>query len=367
MQLSLLKRSQTEEFLFLERILRLLIKESKDEADFLALIFTKGISYLTYQYLKTHPQNFSLKETTLQALKTRTLVISTRNSYYQEELKKILTTFKENNLLVIPLKGLTLSWRLYKDINCRDESVDFDLLVKEEDKEKAKEILLDLGYSWRTPQEILKWQWFYQLSKPKQKGIELHWDITMMKRSKERIEGLWQARELVDWEGVEYYDFKPEELLLYLCSHLVNSDALRTLRAICDIYRLLEKYGQEINAQSLLEKAKRWQLLGSLYTGLKLQKDFFGLKFLEIKIPLYKKIFINFFAHKRVVLRGGRPRKILDKFLSYILFELFEASTLKDYYHIFKRVLFPPKEAIRSRSYCLRIIKGLVKLIRPET
>jgi hypothetical protein len=366
-ELKLPQETEFKDYSFLKNLINLLAKEAKNEKEFLYLIFTKGIACLTYQYLKNHPTLFFAKEDKLQTLKIFFLSTLAKNSYYQEELKEVLSALAENNIAVIPLKGIILSQRLYGNITCRDESVDFDLLIKEEDKEKAKGILEDLGYSFRKMDEIGPWQWFYIFYKPKGKMIELHWDITMMCRSQERIKGLWQGTELNSWEGIKYYDFKPEELLLYLCAHLVNSDSFRTLRAICDISAVLEKHKEEIDWQDLVKKAEKWRLCASLYAGLKLSRDLFKVGFPyeipdKLKISLPKRLFILFFPHKRVVLKGGRRRKIIDKFLSYILLELFEADTLKEYLNVFKRVFFPPKEALRNRSYTERLFHALASL-----
>ena len=323
---------------------------------------------LGYQFLKSHSLANRIEKEAFNRLKIAYLSTSAQNSYYQQELKQILGAFMKDGIPVIPLKGIILSQRLYGDITSRDQSVDFDLLVKEEAKEEAKSLLERLGYCFRGSDEIKQWQWAYVFNKPPQKMIELHWDITMMGRSEERIRGLWQGSEIVDWEGIKYHDFKPEELLLYLSAHLVNSDSFRTLRAPCDIERLLEKYGSTINWQRLVAKARQWQLRYSLYTGLVLNKDLFGynfppqiLKMLKVSLP--KRLFIKIFAARSVVLRGGLRRKILDKFLAYTFFELIEASSLREYAAIFKRVFLPPKEAMSGRSYILRIFKGIKALL----
>ncbi|MCX5667358.1 MAG: nucleotidyltransferase family protein, partial [Candidatus Omnitrophica bacterium] len=197
---------------------------------------------------------------------------------------------------------------------------------------------------------------------------DLHWDITMMVRSRGRIEGLWRSAAPVDSGGVRYHYFKPEELLLYLSAHLVNSGAFRQLRHIRDIERLIERYGNEIDWNSVVGKAREWRLSGSLYAALVLirQSSGFAEKWenvlRELKISLPKRLFIRFFADKKVVTGDGFRRRFLDAFLSYTFFEIVEAASLKDYLDIFKRVFFPPRETIGGSGYCLRIVKGAVKL-----
>ena len=198
--------------------------------------------------------------------------------------------------------------------------------------------------------------------------IELHWDITMMVRSTERIEGLWEGAEETKWEGVSFYDLKPEELLLYLSAHLVNSDSFRKLKYICDIDRLIDKYGNGIDWDALAERCVKWRLRGSLYAALKVTGSIFDVNFPKdilgkLRLSLPKRIFITTFANKRVMLRSRFRRRLLDSFLSYILFEISEAGSFKDHVNVFKRVCWPPREIMGKRGYLERLCSGAVRYL----
>ena len=329
----------------------------------------QGVAALIYDSLRKIEEYVRFPQFVKEKLKISYLHITAKNTAYYEKERDILELFFNNDIPVIPLKGMFLSKRLYGDIAGRGSSVDFDLLIEEKNKEQAQILLEEAGYSFNPDNEIKQWQWQYVFSKPKAEMIDLHWDITMMRRSYERIEGLWKGTRLAMEDGISYYEFKEEELLLYLSAHLVNSDSFRQLRYVCDIDRLLRKYGSEINWERLMEKAKKWQLSGSLYTALKLSKDFFSSKFPEetlsrLRLSLPKRLFIGTFVNRRIVSRGGLRRRFLDRFLSYILFELVETTSFKDYLAVFKRVFFPPKEVMGKKSYIARILKGGVKLLK---
>jgi hypothetical protein len=350
----------------IEKLTSLCLSRGLDWDNFVQFVSRKGIAAITYQTLKSSGYPDAPK---LETLKISYLTTLTRNTYYLQELIRVLKAFEEHKIDVISLKGMFLSQRLYADITSRDESSDFDLLVKVEDREKARTVLEAGGYNFHQPERVKEWQVHDIFNKPQAKTIELHWDITPMCRSRARIQGLWQGAELVDWEGVKYYDFQPEELLLYLSAHLVHSDSFRSLRAICDIQRVIEKYSHEIDWLRLLDKAQKCGLRGSLYTALKLNRDFFSARFpadlcRRLKISLPKRFFISVFANKRVVLRGGLRRNILDKLLGYIFLELVEADTLRDYVIIFRRAFFPPKEVLGGRSYASRIFRALASLTK---
>jgi len=280
----------------------------------------------------------------LRDLSVSYLSASAANSHYKEELIKILAAFKRKDIDVIPLKGLALSKRLYGDIESRGLSVDTDLLVKEGDKASARGILEEAGYSFTPVDELEERKWHHTFHKAGERMVELHWDITMMARSAERIEGLWRGTEYMVWDGIRYLDFKPEELLLYLSAHLTNSDSFRKLKYICDIDRLLEKYGEQMDWGGLTEKALQWRLSGSLYAALKLTREFFGCEFpkevmIGLKISRPRRLAIDAFANKRVYMSRCLRRAFLDFFFSYQFFKAIEAVSFKDHLALIKENL----------------------------
>ncbi|MDD5679720.1 MAG: nucleotidyltransferase family protein [Candidatus Omnitrophica bacterium] len=330
-----------------EEELRGLVKEGIDFEYLVRTAREKGVSSLLYQSLKFYTPANDAEKKALHDLCVSYLTTATANNHYREELIRILAIFRESSVEVIPLKGITLAERLYGDITSRDQSVDVDLLVREKDKERARNLLESMGYFFTPLDEQEEYKWCYAFHRQGQKMVELHWDITMMVRSPERIEGLWQGTENMMLDGAQYLDFEPEELLLYLSAHLVNSDSFRKLKCICDINRLIEKYQGKIDRDSLAEKAREWNMRGSLYTALKLNHELFGFKIPQelsrrLNISAAKRVFISLFANKTVIFKKDSFRRyFLDVFLSYILLELVEAASLGDFIAIVKRLCLP--------------------------
>ena len=327
------------------------------------------VSALLFDALKSCEPSSDPEKKAIKSLRVSCLASEAANSFYKEELMKILANFAERDIPVIPLKGILLSEYLYGNIESRDKSADIDLLVKEDDARRARSALEDIGYAFKPVGEIKEYTWYYSFVKPGFPEIDLHLDITMMVRSRRRIDGMWSFARTADISGVKYYYFKPEEMLLYLSAHLVNSGAFRQLRHIRDIERLIKKYGNGIDWNSVIRKAREWRLSGSLYTALILIERSSGFKFpreilREIKISATKRFFIRSFADKKVVAGRGFRRKFLDIFLSYIFFEIVEAASFKDYRGIFKRIFLPPREKVGETGYGLRIFKGAVKMAR---
>ena len=375
---NILKR-RTERLLFLsvrsdarcrEEEILMLIKEGIDFEYFVQVAREKGGASLAYQSLKFYTPSNDTEKKALHDLRVSYLETAAANSHYKEELIRILAAFRERGVGAIPLKGIALAERLYGDITSRDQSIDADLLVREKDKERGRRILEDMGYSFTPLDEREEYKWYYAFHKQGQKMIELHWDITMMVRSKARIEGLWRGTEDIGQNGSQYLDFKPEELLLYLSAHLVNSDSFRKLKYISDINRLIEKYRDEIDWGRVLKKANEWNMRGSLYTALRLDRELFGSRMPQgllrrIGIPAANRLLIKTLANRTVIFKkNSLRRRFLDMFLSYILLELVEARSPKEYFYTFKKALFPPKEVMENRGYTLRLFKGFLKLLR---
>lgn len=344
-----------------------LIKRGVDFEYLRLLAVNHHVSSLVYNALKFYAPSSSADEEAIKGLRVSSLASLAANSFYKKELIRILTNLAEKDIPVIPLKGIFLSEYLYGDVQSRDQSVDVDLLVREQDVARVTSALEALGYALRPAGETEKYLWSRSFVKPGMPAIDLHWDITMMVRSRERIDSLWRAARSQN-VPILYYYFGPEELLLYLSAHLVNSGAFRQLRHIRDVEHLIEKYGSEINWNSVVRKSRRWRLSGSLYASLILIRQSSGRIFpakvlRELKISFPKRLFIRFFADKKVVMGNGFRRRLLDVFFSYILFEIAEAASPEDYFNIFKRVFLPPKETMEGAGYCMRIIKGAVKLV----
>ena len=354
-----------------KKILRL-IKEGIDFKYFVQTAREKGVASLAYQSLKFYTPSNDAEKKALHHLRVSYLTTAAANDYYKEELIRILAAFRERGVEVIPLKGITLAEKLYGDITSRDQSVDVDLLVREKDKERGRRILEDMGYSFTPVDEREEYRWYYAFHKPHQKMVELHWDITMMVRSPGRIEGLWRGTENMMPDGAQYLDFEPEELLLYLAAHLVNSDSFRKLKYICDINRLIEKYQDQIDWDSLVKKAKDWNMRGSLYACLTLNSKLFGWKMpkypaLSMGLSRTKRIFIRTFANEKVILKSNSfRRKLLDSFLSYVLLECFEADSAKEYLAVLKRVFCPEKSRARVGHYLLRPVNALKRFFVPQ-
>jgi len=336
---------------------------------FSELVMRNQVAILVYDALKELEPYASIPKPVYDRLKLAYLHTLSRTTSSHKELMDILKLFDKEKIPVFPLKGTLLAKRFYGDISARGINADLDLLIKEEDKDAAKHILEKTGYQCGKADDVLAWQWEYNFTKHEATAIDLHWDITMMCRSKDRIEGLWKGSRCVEEDDTKYYELKEEELLLFLCAHFANSGGYKQLRYVCDINELLSKYKDRLDWDSLIKKAKSWKLSNSLFFALKLSKNLLNSEvpfevLSRIKPGCFKRVFIKVFANRKVVFRNGLRRRLVDALLSYIFFELIEAQSPKEYLSIFKRVFFPPKAAIANKNYIQRSLGGLAKILK---
>lgn len=271
------------------------------------------------------------------------------NLRFNKELIEILRSFSQAEIKAIALKGVTLCQRLYADIFSRGPSADIDLLIEENNRFEARELIKKMGYQEVLANEVETWLWHYDFSRPGAYALDLHWDITMMDRSAERINGFWLDAKRVEGE-TNYYELSDEFTLLYLCVNLINSKGYKGLKSFFDIRDLIGK-SPDFRWEFFVKKAFEFKIKNSVFAALTQAKnivgaDVPGAALSGLKPGVFKRLFIRIFLNRSVVFGPGIRRRIMDGFLSYILFELLEADSLMAYLKIAKRVIFPPRKSL---------------------
>ncbi len=292
----------------------------------------------------------------LERLESARLEALVRSEQHYRQLLGLLEIFSQKNIKAIPLKGAYLSERLYGDISKRGISADIDILIKEEDKEEATGLIEKNGYQQIQEEKLKAWRWNKLFMKKDSFALHLLWDITMMNRSKSRIEGFWlDAGKSVAGEAVrriDYYEWPDETLLLYLCVDLINSRGYRNfLKYFYEIDKLIDNSKNNFKWDLFLKKAFEYKINNSVFAALNQTNEI-----LDTEIPqrvlcglapnILKRLLIRIFLSRSVIFETCLRRKFMENFLSYIFFELLESSRMRDYLKIIKRVLFPSKENI---------------------
>ncbi len=343
-----------------------LIKAGVDWAYFSNFILENKIVGSAYNLLEFCGRSANIPPAVLSRLRSANLFLAYKITLHHQKLKEILKLFYGHDIAVVPLKGTILSRRLYGEVSARGLSVDFDFFIAAKDRGRVQALLEKEGFSLSShPREELLGSAIF--SRSNSEIIDLHWSmLTPFYCPSERLAGFLKSRRLVEEEGVKYYEFKEEELLLYLSAHLASSSCFGRLRDIGDIKAFLDKYRGRLNWPSLMVKAREWRLSSSLYAALKLSGKLFSSD-LPSGVPgklrpgSLKLILIRAVTAKKIILgRELKRQKVIVRLFRFVLFRLIESRSLRDYI----KTLFPPKQLIKSRSYLSRIFKALTRFFR---
>jgi len=171
----------------------------------------------------------------------------------------LINLFRDEGIEAIPYKGPVLALFAYGDIALR-RFVDLDVIVKKSDVLKAREILLNEGYtsskSLSSAQQelLLRTQHNLQFSRDnRQLIIELHWEVAPhLFASTVNGERLWQDLITIDLNGTTVKTFSAEDLLFSLCVH-GSRHLWERLGWICDVAELITR--QPLDWAALLERA----------------------------------------------------------------------------------------------------------------
>ncbi|MEI8348615.1 MAG: nucleotidyltransferase family protein [Candidatus Omnitrophota bacterium] len=298
------------------------------------------------------------------ALRNAYLYIVSKTLLKHTETLKLLRLCAQAQVKVVPLKGTILAKRLYGQVHLRDLSSDIDLFIEEKDKLCARDILAREGYVLRLRGND-DYSGYNEFMKAGFGSIDLQWKIVeTIDCSRSRLEGFWRAVQKTEEEDITFSVFQTEELLLYLCAHSMSKHCFGQLRHICDIHQLLVVEHAAIDWNRIVAKAKEWNLLTSLYCALSMRQYFFKISVAPeikkvLKISRFKIMLLKVFTDELVFFRRQSfRRRLVDRFLGFVFFRFVEARSLRDYFFF----VFPPREALQSKSYLTMFWRGLGKL-----
>lgn len=252
----------------------------KQEIDWQKLIETANFHKLIpllYQNFNNICPELVPNEVLIQ-LKQQFQANATRNLFITSELIKLLDLFESHDIYAIPIKGAVLAVCAYGNIALRQFS-DLDILVREQDAIKARDLLVAVGYEstydFNREQEVARLKSPYckdnnYFHKHTRVNLDFHWQLLQKYLSFPlHHEELWQRHGTVSIAGKTVRDLSPEDNLLFLCVH-GSRDRWNKLRLISDVAHLIE-VSPEMNWVWLMKQAKilgckRRFLLGILLT-----------------------------------------------------------------------------------------------------
>ena len=213
---------------------------------------------LVYVQLERHASDL-VPQQVLAKFKKHYFENSARNTILTAELCRLIALFANADIAAIPYKGPVLALFAYGNIALR-RFVDLDVIVKKTDVLKAREILLNEGYtpskslSLSQQELLLRTQHNMQFSRDQHRLIvELHWEVAPhLFASTMNGERLWQDLITLDLNGTQVKTFSAEDLLFSLCVH-GSRHLWERLGWICDVAELITR--QRLDWTALLERA----------------------------------------------------------------------------------------------------------------
>ncbi len=201
------------------------------------------------------------------------------------DIKNILSEFNKENIDAIPLKGIYLAEKYYKNPVLRP-MCDIDLLVKSEDVKRSLEILDKIGFIKKT--EIYDYDLYInnlrhipQCFSKNNIPLELHFtlfadDDYYLKNVKVDLSNVWSTCSETSLLNQKSFEMSIENLILHLCIHIAGDKFTQKILHLLDVYLILKC--ESINWQLLISKSRDWKAEKILYCVLLALHKLFNLK-----------------------------------------------------------------------------------------
>ncbi|MDD5045276.1 MAG: nucleotidyltransferase family protein [Candidatus Omnitrophica bacterium] len=192
---------------------------------------------------------------------------------YWDEFWKISGNLQKENIDILPIKGLALLSDVYKPEQAR-QMRDLDIICKKQDVERSEGVLTALGYQkdlkgysesyWRNNSCHL----IFSKTGAEQRSIftvELHWSLGVTGYDRNIPARLWDNIRNLSVNGRSIKVLSAEDTFLGLCIHYRRFGRRFSLKNICDIALLLEKYDATLDREYIFSEIKRCQLNSLVY------------------------------------------------------------------------------------------------------
>lgn len=239
---------------------------STDWEHLLALAATQRVTPLLWHRLRQKGLEKHLPETATSQMREASRRNIMNNMRLNGELSRLLAALEMERIPIILLKGIVLSNAVYENISLREMN-DIDLLAHPEHLLRIADILVSLGYKPVSPISIEGIdQVDHHLPRLIKKGsahFEVHWNITDPGNGYSiKPEGLWERAVPVQIANHDTFMLSPEDMLLHTCMHTsYQHPFIFGLRPFCDISETIEHFGQNLNWQTVADRAiyQKWQ------------------------------------------------------------------------------------------------------------
>lgn len=280
----------------------------KDWNKLFHLASVQGVGMLLFYYLEGSAK--LIPEEQKQFLKHSYSINLFRNITLFNELKRVLKTFKNHGVATLVLKGASLAENFYPLPELRPYN-DIDILINKHDIQKAKEILINLGYSppRKSEEAFNEKYWYSQHFFKKENNIllEIHWNIAQLRRYKINIESIWNEAVPFKSGDTESLMMSMEDLIIYQSLHL-SYHYYSKLLWLLDLALIIQKERDSISWEKIIERCKTQRVCSPVYFTLLYLKNLLKVDIPENVLKNLKPGFIT-----NIVIRSMLDTKTLPK------------------------------------------------------
>ncbi|WP_341228126.1 nucleotidyltransferase family protein [uncultured Arcticibacterium sp.] len=280
-------------------------------------------------------------------LKMEVLGITAFNLQQLTELSALIKLLKDNNIEIIPYKGLVLSKAAFNGFGMREFS-DIDFLFQKKDFHQVKRLLLEKGYQTekkipRTFEKVYlyhhcEYNFLFKEHNQRKFFVEPHWFLgTRMLQNNISFK---QVKQLTATGTLSSADatnlLGPEGLLLTTCIHH-TSIRYPTFKSIMDVATLLARYADEIDWKKILAVSKEWGIQNILLFSIHLAST-------ELEAPLPEKV--------KVLVGEKLSSQLLSNYKKHVLDTGVKPFTVKYHYKRI-RLQFLLRDSLYTKSKIL--------------
>ena len=321
-----------------------------------------GISPLLHKHLSNPQCRDYVPTQVLESLQAAYKKQALRSLRIQAQIYQLLKKANELEIPIILLKGVCLAGLIYEDIALRPMS-DIDILVRENDKKTAKDVLLALGYHQKNifnsslHEEVLTAKsHMAPFLKKAAVPIEVHTHyLNHALGGSAEMRNAWENAVPINLNGCSCYHLSNEDFLINLFEHLAEhlKSSGGPLYWFCDLHEMIQKHGTEIDWSRFHRKAEYLGLKPQISAICRLMEKQLGISVPELKnygVAENKATNQLTAFENNVLLRNSKNKTELSDYLNNLKTAR-EIEGWGNRFYFLARYLVPSRENLISRYH----------------
>jgi hypothetical protein len=202
---------------------------------------------------------------------------------YETFLAELTAAFGTADIPFLIIKGPAMAHEFYDPAEIRFYS-DIDLVIRERDYDRAREVICALGMRVEKPErEAIRRKYFNSVSfskpGPPEIMLDLHWETLVTSWNPESFLGspeIWDRIRWITAPGFRLPVLDPDMLVIHSCLHLSFHHQFGNLLTLCDLVLVLQKFRSQIDWDRVAERCRAMGVRKAVHWALWLAGSLFG-------------------------------------------------------------------------------------------